>query len=519
MKGYILYTFISLLCLLITVVNSSAMDKKKLAIFPFTIHSENNSKIIKKMIQEIVYAKMMQANQFQLIPHDQITKSLENQPIQSETHIITIANTLQADYLLTGNMSSFGNSYSLSGRFLNCKHSFNPIIFSGHAKSKDEVIPLIHSMADYFINQIRNNTSISYDEEKKSSDNPPLSSAIPFKRITINKFPTLHHGINGICLENLTEDPYPEIIIIDDHDLYIYKIQKDTLQCISRFSNKIIGKLLTVDCADLDQNGKKEIYISATNDMTQKLSSFVLEWDPETLKPKLLLDYLSWYLRIIDLNDQTKMLIGQHQGLDSFFSSKIYELYWLDNQLQTKQELSLPEDIIFSSLAFGRFMDHTFVYAGLLNNKLCLMDSKGEIAWLGEIDLGDSLNSMTLNSKKRSRTTQIEKHMFLPQRILVSDINKNGKDNIIAIQHNTSVSFFKRLKQIESSSITIWEWGPLGMEKIRSFDPIQGYISDFTIYDLDQDNRLDGIIAVVYKTKLFQKMKSAIIYYSNIQQN
>ncbi|CAN2041402.1 putative VCBS repeat-containing protein [Candidatus Magnetomoraceae bacterium gMMP-15] len=532
-------------CLIYT--NLYAEQITKVAILPFNVNAEGNIRILQNMIRDMISTRIYIPEKVEIFDHALIEDTLVDTTILTSKDALKFGKVLGVDHILFGSISKFGNSFSIDARMLDISGSKKPFTFYSQTQIKDDVIPIINEMAsrissEFFESQhmtikikeqkpqaAKKKTIYMHPErllEQEDSEESEESERYPAvastkrpaliktdSKLDFIRMQNLKHEIKGMSFADLDSDGILEIILIDSQNVYVYKPDQKRLRLLGKYEGKSSDKFLTVDAADMDNSGKPEIYITCFNTLNERLKSFLLKWDGNSLKS--FKDHENWYFRIVDIPSRGSVLLGQRQGMNSFFSPGVYELKWNGPDLTEAQRIDVPSTFNFASLNFGRITGDEPGWIGIPeNNKLIVLNESGGKEWESEDALGESINSLVL--KPKGHNEYREKHIYLNQRILIADLNNNNKDEIIVVKQNTFTGgrILGRHRSYKSGTITAFEWDGLGMETTWTTKKITGYISDYSIVDFNGDGRKELVIALVLTQGLMKKTKSTIIYYS-----
>jgi hypothetical protein len=273
--------------------------------------------------------------------------------------------------------------------------------------------------------------------------------------------------------------------------------------------------------ADVNRNGKTEIFITNLNMTQNTLASFVLEWEGDSLVR--LAENEEWYYRVIELPSQGRVLLGQRRGPVDPFQGDIYELGWNEGHYEPVTTLDVPRNFNVLSFAMGDVLNNgtVMIVAFRDDDRLEILTKAGSREWKSGDRYGGSENYLDLEPTREATDEGTEqdmgnKRLYLPQRIFIRDLDGNGKHEVLVVKNEAPVArLFERFRNFTSSEIDALAWDGLALAVSWQTKKIGGYVSDFAIGDFDNDNQ-DELIAVVVTsrgTSLFSKAKSAIISY------
>ena len=132
-----------------------------------------------------------------------------------------------------------------------------------------------------------------------------------------------------------------EFILIDRYRVMIFKSKKGYLRRVAQVkTRKSINHFLAVDVADINGNGRDEIFV--TNQTDDKLSSFALE-----IKPKQKRLHYTWkdanlYFRILRPMGKRPILVSQGSGFQNPIEGPIKKVLYKNGKYQQGPELNTP---------------------------------------------------------------------------------------------------------------------------------------------------------------------------------
>ncbi|MGY8761248.1 MAG: FG-GAP repeat domain-containing protein, partial [Nitrospinaceae bacterium] len=132
-----------------------------------------------------------------------------------------------------------------------------------------------------------------------------------------------------------------EFILIDRYRVMIFKSKKGYLRRVAQVkTRKSINHFLGVDVADINGNGRDEIFV--TNQTDDKLSSFALE-----IKPKQKRLHYTWkdanlYFRILRPMGKRPILVSQGSGFQNPIEGPIKKVLYKNGKYQQGPELNTP---------------------------------------------------------------------------------------------------------------------------------------------------------------------------------
>jgi hypothetical protein len=160
-----------------------------------------------------------------------------------------------------------------------------------------------------------------------------------FKFIGKQEYP---YQIIDMEVGDLNGDGKDEVILIDRYRITAYANKKGTLRKIAQIkTNKVANHFLTIDVADINRNGRDEIFI--TNQVGSKLKSFVLETRPKKKGFKYIMKDVNLHFSILRPMGKRPFLISQNPGFQDPFHGPIYEMSFKNGKYIQGPQLNTPD--------------------------------------------------------------------------------------------------------------------------------------------------------------------------------
>ncbi len=297
----------------------------------------------------------------------------------------------------------------------------------------------------------------------------------------------------AMTVGDLNNDGKEEFVILEQANVALYhrgpnsSFQRIAFQPIARH----LG-LHMIYLADLDNNGLQEIYIGASNGTNP--ASQILEWDGRTFH--ILYQNAPYYLRPgVDAAGRP-LLLGQENALQKTGNNVFYSLRReSDGSLRKIKRLTFPPVFnIYDFITVDLNMDGALEFVGLTrSNKLTVIDNSGRTLWEGEKDYGASkkiLGTLTSTIDGDRNPSNNPEPIYLHSRIIAQDLNGDGTPEIILGRNRlANITFFKRLRSFEGSSVSALSWTNGTMKTIWETPKISGYTVDFQLLrDINQSD-------------------------------
>ena len=276
-------------------------------------------------------------------------------------------------------------------------------------------------------------------------------------------------------------DSVVDIVMADQQRVYIYHRINNKLKEIGRVAIKSKKySIHGVSVADLNNNGRAEIYVSAADE--KKPRSFGLEWNGQKF------DYIftkaPWYLRTLLLDDGRTILIGQQAGQSSALRPGIYELR-TGAKLEIVRKLRLPGTVNLFDFALADLDEDGRAEIITIDQKdrLRVLEPGGRTLWKSDEYFGGTTRYIGEDREDNdTRPGGSNERVYLPSRIIVRDMNRDGRVDVIVNRNpETATRAFRNLKNYPSGAIYCLTWNGMGLSELWRTRKISGYIADYQL--------------------------------------
>ena len=530
-----------------------AGEPSRVVIVPFKMNADRDLSFLKEGIVDMLTSRLSWEGGVVVIGRqetDQVLKDISG-PV-NEKIARAIGASLEADYVLFGSLTIFGNSISLDARMVDVQQKRRAVTFFKQSTEMDEVIPQIDLLATQ-INEKVFGRPVSVQQPLAQAKERPAAYAHPesllagepsdqAKALRAKPAPAAASGfeevsevapvdtasagfwksrnfkvfIKGLALGDVDGDGKTEVVFISDRRIYVHRFENMRFLKIKEVAAKRHQRFIGVDVADINGNGCAEIFVTSLKGTGQRLDSFVLEWDGNGFAPISQED--SWYYRVIAMPDRGHVLLGQKRLMDDLFVPGVYQLTWRNGEYEPEERLTLPKGINVFGFALGDVMNNgqQMIVAFDKGDHIRLFTLSGEEEWQSDESYGGSMNYLEFSSQAGGSDTD---RLYLPQRIYIRDLDRDGKNEVIVASNQGSLGrLFARFRRFTSGHVASLSWGALGLTLTRQTPKISGHISDYAIGDFDNDGAEEVVVARVGKQgTAITSARSSIIGYEIIQ--
>jgi len=520
--------------------------ESRIAIVPFTINAEKDLTFLQEGILSMLSSRLSWENKVSVITRQETAAAVKTiaAPL-NEAKVREIGSMLKADYVLFGSLTIFGNSVSLDAKIMDIADSKKPpLSFFNQSQGMEEVIPRINLFAEEINEKVFGRQTAARQLPQQSAPAQRPSQYMHPERLLPGEFvesgEDVEGGktpfvmsrrgdagpgfwksknfpvqIKGLALGDVDGDGKTETVMITDQEVHIYRSENDRFTKIKEIAGEKYYKYLAVDVADINKNGKAEIFVTCLDKNRKSLASFVLEFNGSDFKT--VADNENWYFRVISRPVLGPMLVGQKLGVSDLFMPGVYELVWTGSSYkpQGKVAMGLPENITVFGFTMGDLLNNQGEVMAAFDEeeRLRIYSTGGSQEWKSEDRFGGSENYIDINFQDKEE--EYENRVYLPHRLYIVDLNKDGKTELITVKNKSITGqLFKRFRHYSGATFESLSWDGLGLSKNWHTREVSGYICDYAIGDINNDGKLELAAAVVSKRDVLgQKAKSSVITY------
>ncbi|MBI9084558.1 MAG: VCBS repeat-containing protein [Desulfobacterales bacterium] len=503
--------------ILISVSVVSAQAPSKVLVLPFKINSEKDLAFLNRGVMFMISSRLAASGKTAVFQNLKANQAILSAPDGSEVPAaLNIAAALQADYVVTGSLTIFGSSVSTDAQFISVAEKRPLVIFSQFGDNTGDVIAHIHQFAAQVNAEVfglRPAAQAPAFQPVAPAPAPATAAAAPPSAVAAGadrektwKSGRFEGEIRSMAAGDIDGDGKTEIVTINGHDVTIRRYGAGRLETLAEFKGNTYDTILGIDVADLNGNGRAEIFVTQLS-RQGKLNSFVLEWSDGGLKT--LADNQNWYFRVIDMPGRGRVLLGQKRGMvsssgsfqiegaDQLFRAGVFEIAWLGRDLEAGNRLDLPRNgNIYGFTVAGVMGENKESIVAITNDdRLRIMERSGRKQWTGTARYPGSATFMEY--RLASDQSKPDRY-YLPQRIHTADLNGDGTAEVIVVKNkDIARGLLSRFRSFDAGRVECLTWDKVAMRTRWETEEMSGYISDAAVADIDGNGTLDLVFTVV----------------------
>ncbi len=321
---------------------------------------------------------------------------------------------------------------------------------------------------------------------------------------------------------DLTGNGDKEFVIIDDHRVMIYRYENKKFRKIGQLkAKKNINRFLSVDVADINGNGRDEIFV--TNHWGDRLNSFVLEAVPGKKGLTRIWEDVNRYFRVLKDFDGTPMLVSQRPAFERPFRSGIQEIHYKNGNYEVGAQLPLQSgdvrNFTLYGLAFGHIKTAQSKETIFLDNnyKLRVYSSGGRLLASSDEYFGSDPRLIAVGVQDvtywENNTPEEGKAIRFKGRLQLVE-HSARKFLLLPKNYRTGGSLLESLVIIKNSSLVFFEVNEEGLAKFHETKKQSGYLAAFQVVDTERGPGKQVHVATVSNQGGFFKGKTISTIYS-----
>ena len=521
----------------------------RVAILPFDINAEKDMTFLQEGIMDMLGSRLAWQDKVEVISKNETKAALASvEGFGGESRALLVGGKLQADYVLFGSLTVFGESVSIDAKMADVSGQQPPLPFFAQTRGMGEVIPQINQFASninasvfgrevaqrpaaatavqagapaataaqpappgydprmhpekLLQSGVSSDTQVPVAGQPYQTPNPAFVATAGAGTTTGERtfwksrnFKTL---INGIDIADVDNDGRQEIVLATEKLLSIYRLENGRLVKVAETAETRTSFYIGVDVADINGNGTPEIYVSSLGPNRSSVDSFVLEFNGTDFKT--IHDNDNWLYRVATTADRGTVLLGQRlrSAEESIFHNPIHEMQWQGNQLVPGNTLlggrkaSLPGVTYGDVTQTGQSLVITYSTA----DRLRIYNATGEYMWEDSDRSGGNMAYF----KPPKADPGVENKQFFPLRIRLTDIDRDGKTEVLVARHDELTNnMAKDFRSFSKARLESRVWDGLTLATQWKTQEFSGRASDFVVGDFDNDGADELVVAVVAK--------------------
>jgi TolB-like protein len=510
-------------------------DIKTVAVLPFEMHAPDSLAYLQDGLRDMLASRLAANGNVTIVDRSRIDGLLQEpgKAIQQK-EAVELARQLDADYVVTGSLTSLGGSMSIDAKVFS-PDTEQPATFYASAPQEKEVISAINSlswdisekqfgvMRPAHTKKITATQPVTTPEDDAmaafktehpekalrsqgfSRTSSPGSPFITNQGITgargFTKTQSFDFALRAMDVGDIDSDGEDDLVLAAADGVHIILFKNNQPKEIEVLPLLKIQKVHGISIADLNRNGQTEIYVSAEHEGTPV--SFGVEWQKGTFT--YLFNKAPWYVRVVDLPGDGPALIGQKGwSRNEPVKPGIFRLLLNGETLESEQKLTLPAKINLFDFAMADLDNDGSHEIIALNkkDKLQVFDSGGRSLWqsseyyggtsryIGELDSFSGKSRYISEEDPSNENVSVDfdklggNRIYIPGRIIITDLNNDNLPEVIVNRNiSTASRVFTYFKDYTGSEIHALAWNGIALGEIWRTRKIDGYVVDYQLQE------------------------------------
>lgn len=522
-----------------------AAELQRVAVLPFRMNAEKDLSFLRNGIFDMLSSRLSDPEKVQVISRTEVEKALAEETGTAatgpadEAAARKIGQKLGADFVLYGSLTMFGNSLSIDAKMLDVAGTQPPVTASAQSADMGAVIPQIDQFAaeinrKVFGRQVQAavpvpaaprteavSESRAHPEKLLQGDAGGSAQVSPFitpkekplQSANFWKSPNFTYFISGLAVGDVDGDGLQETVIVSPDEVTIYRFQNNTFGKVHLLKKAPDRYNIAVDVADINGNGRAEIFVTALNNYKNIVTSYVAEYNGADYT--IIAKDQPWYFRVTDTPVRGKVLLGQQNRSNTPYKGRIYEMQWSGGAYVEQSEVNTPSGVSVLGVALGDVLNDTAETLVACNsgNNLVIGTPTGDSLWKGS---DKYCGSVQYYAGPKSDKGQEENPIYLPMRLLVRHQAGAGlKNQVIAVNNHEVAGMRWNRRDFTEANIEALVWDGASLRNAWSTRTMSRFISDIQIADFDNDGRDELVASLVIKAGeiILTSARSTVIAY------
>jgi len=523
---------------------------KSIAVLPFAMHAPSSMTYLQEGLRDMLASRLAANGGAVIIDNSRVDALLAepNKDMQPQ-EAAGLAQQLGADYLISGSLTALGGSMSLDAKVFAADVAASPLNFYAAAAEEKEVIGAINALSwdiaakvlgvtppqaaaaparaaepvpaqqDEAMAAFKTEHPDKVYKKQVPGQAPGMAPIIVTQAAAamqgFTKTQNFDYFIEAMDVGDVDGDGGFDVVMADRRKVYVYSLVNNRLAEFALIEMPARSKIHAISVADLDGNGRAEIYISAADDY--KPHSWAYQWNGSSME--IILNNIPWYIRVLDIPGEGQVLVGQRGGQSSLLLAGIFRLMKTDTTVQPEQRLAMPDYVNLFEFALADVnQDGAHEIIGINRaDRLYVVRPDATVLWVSDDYYGGTSRyigedydlvgrtGIDINSSHSSDAIGREgtgKRLYIPTRLVVMDVNGDGRDDVIVTKNLSYASrHVENYKRFTSSEIHAMSWNGIALGQIWQTKKIDGYIPDFQFLPQPgTENRAKLFVSLVLST-------------------
>lgn len=494
---------------------ASAQAAKTFAVLPFTINGPDKYQYLGRGIQDMLISRLTWADKFIPMDKEKVASAVSAAPA-SDSAASALLPELGTDYLVWGSVTILGDQCSVDVRTTGAEGT-SP---ESAQTTIGGLIPALETIAKdvnakVFKRELAPKEAKS-DSKRVNRMNPELvhNERSAAQEFYINpqfryqggadtpgrwRSPTLPFTSLGLVVGDADADGENELFFLSEHSVHAYRMSGEKFQPLDTITPGGRVELLNINLIDMNRDGFQEIVVSGF--FEEGPLSYILNF--RNGKFTIVGERIKFFMNVAKLPPTYQpTLIGQLPGRNNVLTEEpVNEVVKIGGSYQLGKRVPLPKKANAFNFAFlpqkgtdYKIMivdpqDHIQIYTPKFDLQATTMEQYAGSA-IG-FKIKDTFPGFNPTED------QFINVYYLPLRLLVTDLDKNGEFEVL-VNKNISMAaqFFNRYRFFPNGEIHSMFWDGVGMSLAWKTRRIKGTVADYGVNDINNDGTTDLFVCL-----------------------
>jgi len=308
----------------------------------------------------------------------------------------------------------------------------------------------------------------------------------------------------GVEAGDFDGDGRLEVAIAFADRVEIGRLNKDGYQPLGTIRLAAGSQGYALDAADLNSNGRPELYLSAMNSNGNPAGVSIEFRDG---RYRTTITKISWHLRTVSLPGEGKVLLAQeYNSLGREFNGPVFRVKRSGDHLTVGEKLPLPKRVNLYGFSVFNSQGRTLFACIDDDGYLAILTPSGEQLAGSADTVGGTESYFDMHDETASGGE--------PRRVyLKSRVEITGQGNIL-VSANSGIGFLGSLKMYVKSELKLFHWNGKDLRETWHTAPDKSYLADFKLLPgaAGENSKLVTVVAFPSMNPLTVRTASVRMY-------
>jgi hypothetical protein len=272
-------------------------------------------------------------------------------------------------------------------------------------------------------------------------------------------------------------------------------------------------RILTLDCADLDKDGRAELYMTAVEKKIAQEIDRVASLVAEEIDGRLQVVQrdIPYLLGTVDVPGEGRLLLGQRSGENGrAYGGSLFRFERQGNRIEKGGEFSRPTDKVSVhglTLTTDQAKRPLFVFLDI-NERMNVYTAAGDKVWASSDVVGGSESYIKQVDPSPREIEALVAFLKAPLAQTAA--------GLILVPVNEGASRIFKSREYTKSSLKAYGWDGRSLREVWHTDSQGGALADFTVADVDNDGKDEVTLAMIFSHGSItnpEESRSALVVY------